>query len=406
MSKLYIVLVGLPARGKSFISSRLQEGLSADGVKIKVFNNGDLRRQRLGRESALPEFYSPDNEEGRSQREELALAGMRAAREYLEGGGQVAVLDATNGSRARRAAVEEQLSDAPILYIECLNNDPEILEASIQRKARLPEFSQMSQAEAVASFKQRIAYYEAIYSPLSGEKCFVRLDTLHNRILEERIGVSLPFYIQLRDILISDWVRNLYLMRHGQSEFNVQQRIGGDSALTAKGREQAQALTRQFKGVNIPYVFSSTRRRALETAAPLLADHPESVHITLPEFDEIDAGVFDGMTYGEIRQKAPAEYMARQQNKYGYVYPGGEGYISLKERVDRGFRKALFISGAAPGIAVIGHQAINRMILSLFLFRRDDAVPYIYVPQNEYFHIMATHRKKLLELVRFTELSG
>lgn len=402
MSKLYIVLVGLPARGKSFISSRLQEGLAADGIKIKVFNNGDLRRQRLGRESALPEFYRPDNEEGRSQREELALTSMRNAREYLKGGGQVAVLDATNGSRARRRELEVQLGDAPILYIECINNDQEILEASIQRKARLPEFSQMSPAEAVESFKQRIAYYETIYAPLDEEKNFVKLDTLHNRILEERQGASLPYYIQLRDILVSDWVRNLYLMRHGQSQFNVEERIGGNSSLTAKGRAQAQALSQQFEGVNIPYIFTSTRRRAWETATPLLESHPESVHITLPEFDEIDAGVFDGMTYGEIRQKAPAEYMARRENKYAYIYPGGEGYITLKERVDRGFRKALFISGAAPGIAVIGHQAINRMILSLFLFRRDDAVPYIYVPQNEYFHIMATHRKKLLELVRFT----
>lgn len=403
MPKLYIVLVGLPARGKSFMSSRLQEGLAADGVKIKIFNNGDLRRQNLGRESALPEFYHPDNEEGRAQREDLALRSMHNAREYLENDGEIAIMDATNGSQARRRALEQQLDNAPILYVECVNNDPELLEASIQRKARLPEFSQMTQAAATQSFKQRIAYYEAIYNPLEDEQCYVRVDTLYNRIIKEHHCSSLPFYIQLRDILVSDWVRNLYLMRHGQSKYNVQGRIGGDSSLTEKGRMQSQALAEQFNGVNIPYIFTSTRTRALQTAEPLMTGHPESIHITVPEFDEIDAGVCDGMTYEEIREKMPAEYAARQQDKYSYIYPGGEGYVTLKERVDRGFRKALFISGAAPGIAIIGHQAINRMILSLFLFRRDDAVPYIYVPQNECFHIMATHRKKLLELVRFIE---
>lgn len=402
MPKLYIVLVGLPARGKSFISARLQEGLSADGMKIKVFNNGDLRRKNLGAESALPEFYHPDNADGRSQREELAMRSMHAAREFLENGGEIAVMDATNGSTARRKSLEQCLTGAPILYIECINNDPELLEASIQRKARLPEFSRLSNAEAVASFKQRIAYYETIYTPLRDEQCFLKLDTLYNRIIEEKQCASIPFYIQIRDILVSDWVRNLYLMRHGESEFNVQGRIGGDSSLTGKGLAQAAALAEQFSGVTIPYIFTSTRKRALQTAAPLLQSHPESVHITLPDFDEIDSGIFDGMTYEDIRKSSPEEYARRQKDKYAYVYPGGEGYATLKERVDRGFKKALFISGAAPGIAVIGHQAINRMILSLFLFRRDDAVPYIYVPQNEYFHITATHRKKLLELVRFT----
>lgn len=403
MPKLYIVLVGLPARGKSFISSRLQEGMAADGIKIRGFNNGDLRRKNLGRDSALPAFYHPGNAEGRAMREELAMQSMREAREFLEGGGQVAIMDATNGSRSRRKTLEKELTGAPILFIECINNDAEILEASIQRKARLPEFSHLGPIEAVDSFKQRIAYYEAIYSPLEDEKCYVKVDTLYNRIVKEHQCSSIPFYIQLRDILVSDWVRNLYLMRHGESEFNVQGRIGGNSSLTAHGRAQAEALAVQFQSVKIPYIFTSTRKRAWQTASRLLESHPESTHITVPEFDEIDAGIFDGMTYEEIRKTAPKEYAARNFDKYGYIYPNGEGYITLKERVDRGFRKALFISGAAPGIAVIGHQAINRMILSLFLFRRDDAVPYIYVPQNEYFHIVATHRKKILELVRFTD---
>ncbi len=403
MQQLYIVLVGLPARGKSFMSARLLEGLEADGLKVKVFNNGDLRRSNLGADSAQADFYKPDNDEGRMQREQIAILSMQQAKEFLHSGGQVAIMDATNGSRKRRKTLERHLNDAPILFIECINNDDELLEASIARKARLPEFSGLSQAEAVASFKQRIAYYEEIFCPLREEECFVRVETLSNRIVEEHSCGSIPFYVQIRDILVSDWVRNLYLLRHGQSEFNVQNRIGGDSPLTDKGHKQAEALAAHFSSFNIPYIFTSSRQRALQTAAPLLANHPGSVHITLPELDEIDAGLCDGMTYQEIREKMPQEYAARQVDKYGYIYPEGEGYVTLKRRVARGFRKAMFLSGAAPGILIIGHQAINRMLLSLFFFRRTEAVPYIYVPQNEYFHIVSTHRKTLLELVRFMD---
>jgi len=403
VSHLYIALVGLPARGKSFLAARLLEGLEADGLKVRLFNNGDLRRSRLGAASSLPEFYAPENESARRQREELARINMEQARDFLAGGGNVAVLDAANISRQRRRVLEENLTDAPILFIECINNDAELLEASIERKAGLPEFSGFGLAAAKESFVRRIGYYERLYAPLREERHFVRVETLHNRILEERDCAGIPFYIQIRDILVSDWVRHLYLLRHGQSEYNAQNRIGGDSGLTGKGRKQAEALAAHFQPFDLPYIFTSSRKRAKETAAPLLQGHPGSIHIMLPEFDEISAGECEGMSYTEIRRNLPKEYAARQADKYAYVYPGGEGYITLKDRVGKGFRKALFLSGAAPGIVIIGHQAINRMILSLFFFRRNESVPYIYVPQNEYFHIVSTHRQTLLELVRFTE---
>ncbi|MDR2893799.1 MAG: 6-phosphofructo-2-kinase/fructose-2,6-bisphosphatase [Deltaproteobacteria bacterium] len=402
MAKLYIALVGLPARGKSLMAERLLEGLSADGLRVKVFNNGDLRRAELGARSAAPEFYSPENELGRQRRELIAEKNMQLAREFLDQGGQVAILDATNGSRARRQRLEELLNDAPLLYIECINNDPELLETSIRRKAKLSEFSHLSLDEAIRSFRQRIEYYEQIFVPLGEERCFVRVETLDNRIVDECACSDVPFYLQIRDILISDWIRNLFLVRHSESEFNIQRRIGGNAPLTPRGQKQAQALADHFREISIPFIFTSTRLRSAMTAAPLLKDHPDSIMIALPEFDEISAGVCDGMSYEEIRRAMPEEYAARSDNKYTYVYPDGEGYVTLRDRVSRGFRKALFISGAAPGTIIIGHQAINRMILSLFMYRRSGAVPYIYVPQNEYFHIVATHRKKLLELVSFT----
>lgn len=401
--KLCIVLVGLPARGKSFVAGRLLEGLEADGINTQVFNNGILRRELAGPASVSADFYSPDNEEGRKLREHIAKLNMNAALEYLAGPGQVAILDATNSSEKRRKHIREGMAAHHILFIECINNDPELLSASIRSKGLLPEFAQMGLDEGMRSFRKRIAYYESIYTPVSTEKCFVRVETLNNRIIEEHSCSHVPYYTQIRDILISDWVRNMYLARHGESQYNLDQRIGGNSALTPQGHQQAAALAKHFADKDIPYIFTSTKLRSSQTAAPIIANHPNSIVVALEELDEIDAGVCDSMTYDEIRQEMPAEFAARAKDKYGYVYPEGEGYSTLKERVARGFRKAMFLSGAAPGIIIIGHQAINRTILSLFLYRRNDAVPYIYVPQNEYFHIVATHRKKLLELVRFTE---
>ena len=399
MEKVYIIMVGLPARGKSTIALRLFEGLSSEGVNARVFNNGALRRELLGEESSRPEFYHPGNEDGRNKREELARINAEAASRYLAEGGHVAILDATNASFSRRQFLRERLRDHPILYVECVNDDPELLAASVQRKARLPEFSHLSIYEAATSFMERIGYYERMYSSPRKEGSFVRVDTLRNTILEERMLARIPYYIRIRDILVSDWVRELFLARHGQSEFNVEGRIGGDAPLTPLGDSQADALAAFFEGRHIPYIFTSQRLRARQTAAPIIEAHPEAAVMALAELDEINAGICDSMRYEDIRTIMPEEYAARAKDKYNYVYPDGEGYATMRARVERGFRKALFLSGGQPGIVIIGHQAVNRMILSLFLYRRTEDVPYIYVPQNQCFHIVATHSKKLFELV-------
>ncbi|MDR2161179.1 MAG: 6-phosphofructo-2-kinase/fructose-2,6-bisphosphatase [Desulfovibrio sp.] len=404
MSALYIIMVGLPARGKSILTLRISEVLEAEGVRVRVFNNGHLRRARLGPASSLPDFYHPENEDGRVQRERLALINAREARAWLGAGGQVAILDATNGSASRRALLASLLTDAPILYVECVNDDPDLIAAGVQRKALLPEFSHLSREEAVAGFMERIGYYERIYSSPRGEGCYVRVDTLHNTVLEEKMPCRIPYYLRLRDILTSGWVRELFLVRHGQSVFNVQGRIGGDSPLTALGRAQARALAREFGGRDIPYVFTSRRLRSQQTAAPLLAENPGAVLVRLDELDEIDAGSCDSMAYEEIRRDLPREYNARARDKYHYRYPRGEGYSSMRERVERGFLKALFLSGGQPGIVLIGHQAVNRMILSLFLYRRTEDVPYIYIPQDQYFRIVATCRQKSMELIPFRHI--
>lgn len=401
MEKLYIVMVGLPARGKSTIALRLFEGLNSEGVHARIFNNGDLRRQYLGSDSSLPDFYRPDNVEGRTRREELARINATAARNYLSEDGCVAILDATNASASRREFLRGRLDDHPILFVECVNNDPELLAASVERKTRLPEFAHLPPEEAAASFVERMGYYERIYTSPAGEGAFLRVDTLRNRILDERMPYRIPYYIRIRDVLVADWVRELYLARHGESLFNVEGRIGGDAPLTERGRAQAEALATHFHDKHIPYIFTSLRRRSRETALPVSREHPEATVIALAELDEIDAGVCDSMRYEEIRAAMPEEFAARARDKYNYVYPQGEGYASMRRRVERGFRKALFLSGGLPGIVLIGHQAVNRMILSLFLYRRTEDVPYIYVPQDQCFHIVATHRKKLFELVEF-----
>lgn len=399
--RLCIALVGLPARGKSSLARKLRENLSGQELAARIFNNGELRREMLGAESSLPDFFSPSNRRGHDQREQIARTNMAAARDWLDTGGRVAVLDATNVTRARRAAIREAMAGIPVLFVECVTDDEEILSLSITHKTRLDEFGLLTPEAAARSFRDRIALYRDAYEPLTDEDNLVVLDTLHNRVLREQTAPSLPFYGLVRDVLVSDWVRNLYLVRHGQTFYNLEDRLGGDSQLTDTGRSQARRMAEHFRNTGLPFIFSSRKQRALSTARPLLDLQPGCRLVALAEFDEIDAGVCEDLTYAEVRERMPEVFAERSRDKYRYVYPGGEGYAALAARTERGLKKALYLSGNAEHIMIVGHQAVNRAILSLFLYRRTEDVPYIYVPQDGYFHITATQTKKLLEMRRY-----
>ncbi len=401
ISKLYVVMVGLPARGKSTLAKRICEALADEGTKAAIFNNGDVRRLLAGPQSSAAEFYSPDNTYGREARENIALENMACARKFLSDGGDVAILDATNASSARRIATNATLTDYPILYIECVNEDELLQEKCIQLKCHLPEFKHMQEKDALACFKARIGYYEQMYTPVGAhERYWMRVDATANRILEESPCDGSPHYSAIRNVVVSHWVRTLYLMRHGQTEFNVQGRIGGDPHLTKKGRQQAHAMALHLRGLSIPWVFTSTRLRSYNTAEPILKSRPETQHMALQEFDEIWAGVCEGMLYEDIREQMPEVMQQRHADKYGYAYPQGESYAMLLERVDKGLRRALFLAGDSP-LLIVGHQAVNRIILSLFLNKRTEDIPHMYIPQNQYYHISIMPRCKSFELVRF-----
>ena len=70
--------------------------------------------------------------------------------------------------------------------------------------------------------------------------------------------------------------------------------------------------------------------------------------------------------------------------------------------MQRGLRRALFLAGDTP-LVIVGHQAINRVLLSLFLRQRSEDVPYIYIPQNQYYHISLTPRRKVFERVAYQD---
>lgn len=402
---LYIIMVGLPARGKSTVAGKLSESLKRDGISTRIFNNGDLRRKLSKENTSYPEFYNPDNKTGVILREKYAIMNLNHAITFVNRGKskrKVAIIDATNVSLERRKMLLGTLPEDRVLFIECINNDEEILDANIRYKVETPEFSHLSKKEAIASFKKRISYYEGIYRPLKNEKNFIKVDTFNYRVLKEKVNSGVPYIDRVRDFLVTPFIKNLYLIRHTETYFNIKDRIGGNSRLTPNGIGQAERLARHFASKKIPLIFTSNLTRTIQTSKKIKKAQQDCRIIALSEFNEINSGICEGLSYVDIGRKMPEVAEGRKRNKYYYVYPDGEGYVSMEDRIERGIKKVLYLSKHSDNIVIVGHRAVNRMILSFFVYKRKEDVPYIYIPQDRYYHIKIGQNRKVFEIKKFS----
>jgi len=109
-AKIVIAMVGLPARGKSYLSNKLMRYLKWLEYDVKVFNVGQLRRSRArqkARESGVQEnhtasYFSHANVEATKLRDQLAADSLDMLIQWLKEGGNVGILDATNSTQSRR----------------------------------------------------------------------------------------------------------------------------------------------------------------------------------------------------------------------------------------------------------------------------------------------------------------
>ncbi|VDN29033.1 unnamed protein product, partial [Cylicostephanus goldi] len=177
-----IALVGLPARGKTYISHKLCRYLNWIGIKTRAFNVGEYRRKACDLEKEGDfEFFSPYNMKGNRIREECARLAIEDMGQYLSSKeGEVAILDATNTTRARRRMVAEfcanrrTLVDPPfrVFFVESICDDPHIINSNITEvKINSPDYKGiMSHEEAKQDFLKRIENYKLQYEPLDEEE--------------------------------------------------------------------------------------------------------------------------------------------------------------------------------------------------------------------------------------------
>jgi broad specificity phosphatase PhoE/predicted kinase len=374
-----LAMVGLPARGKTYIARKVARYLSWLGHSTRVFNVGSYRRRLLG-SHLTHDFFDPSNLEGRKALLSMAMAALDDMFAWLGSGGEVAIYDATNSTRERRNLVQSRCRQQgiPLVFIESICEDPAVIDATVREtKLKSPDYDGVDPETAAADFRARIAHYEKIYEPLSSpDKSYIKIIDVGRQVVLNRIHGYLP--ARLAPLLIDLHVtpRPIWLTRHGESIFNVDGRLGGDSELSPRGEEYARNLV-DFVRARAPVegtvtVWTSTLRRTIQTALPLT-----SRPAVWRSLDEIDAGVCDGMTYEEIRLRMPEIHVARTADKFRYRYPRGESYEDVIQRLDP---LIIQLERHRSPVLVIGHQAVLRAIYAYFMDRPPTECPSISIP--------------------------
>jgi len=161
-------------------------------------------------------------------------------------------------------------------------------------------------------------------------------------------------------------VLNLYLLRHGETEFSRGDRFCGDidAPLTTAGELMAERFAAAYGAMRWRAIVTSTRRRTIATAAPV-ADRAGMLIRRDPRLDEMYFGSWQGLTKKEASVRDPARY-ARWRCDPMVGAPAGESPYDVSARALAAIDdlRARYDSG---NVLIVSHKTVLRLVFCRLL---------------------------------------
>ncbi|CAJ0825753.1 5407_t:CDS:10 [Entrophospora sp. SA101] len=384
-SKLIVVMVGLPARGKSYIVKKLKRYLGWLQYDTKIFNVGNLRRnitqQLTNGTSHSHEFFDPSNKNAKETREKLAMESLDELIGWLKKGGRVGIHDATNSTKSRRL----------------------VLDANMRLKLSGPDYKNMNPDEALADFRKRVENYEKAYETigeeeeqtnniqgyLSGQCIFYlmnfNLESGDPTLTEKgkKYGACLTRFLQKQKQLF----RQKQLEKYQEEEFYIKYDLGlrysptsyvtssptsylpPSSASAANPNDELKEQEPPEKNF---FVWTSLLKRTIQTVENF--DTKEFCIMHIRFLNEIYAGHCEEMTYEELDKRYP-----NQDNNLYFRYPGmgGESYLDVIHRINP---LIIELERMTDNVLIVTHCIVLRILLAYFRDVEKEKVPDIDVP--------------------------
>ncbi len=156
---------------------------------------------------------------------------------------------------------------------------------------------------------------------------------------------------------------HIYLLRHGETDWNREERLQGslDVRLNKAGIKQASVLARRLEKLRVCRVFTSPLARARQTAAIMSSKRKWPVAV-IDDLREIDHGIWAGMRLKTIERRHPGRFAVWQLEPDRLLLEGGERLHDAYCRATR-FLSGLLKSALDGDVLVVGHGVTNSLIL-------------------------------------------
>jgi len=173
----------------------------------------------------------------------------------------------------------------------------------------------------------------------------------------------------------------IYIVRHGKTDFNEQNRYLGrtDLSLNADGIRQARDVKQHFNNIDIDIVISSPLKRTVETAKIIKPDSLDV--ISDPAFIERSVGVYEGLTRGKAKQKYLDLFAKNITRIFDEAPTGGETILEVQSRVFAGLNKIKKIH-RDKNVLIVTHAFVSKVINKYFNPQISEQDFFNFVLQN------------------------
>ncbi len=159
-------------------------------------------------------------------------------------------------------------------------------------------------------------------------------------------------------------MKKIILVRHGQTDWNRENRIQGelDIPLNERGKREAKEIALRLAHTVIDHIYSSRLSRAYETAIEIAKLHKLKI-LTDPRLDELGQGKWEGMKVSEVRRLYPDFYSKWEKDPTSVTPPEGKSVREVFKKV-----KEFWAENILPGkgtVVIVAHKVINALIKSI-----------------------------------------
>lgn len=251
--KICIVLVGLPARGKTHHAVALTRYLRWLGVKTHAFHLGDYRRKLSSPNYRVPDDYFMENaspETVEFRRKVIDTCTTDIFKFFEQDMGQVGIYDAVNATARIRRRLADMFGKRGIqvMFVECLSTDEKIVARNIRDvKISSPDYQGVDPDEAVRHYMRRIELQIPHYETMNeSELMYIKLINASERCIIQNghrfgyLGNRIVFFLMNTRIKVG----SVYFARAGQGTNNEGGRDYMEAPLSEKGKQYADRLKR------------------------------------------------------------------------------------------------------------------------------------------------------------------